>query len=127
MQTAVGKAMSWGAARRCAGWRGKPRRVDVVALNGVLIDQFIAGADGSPPTELILDIDASDIPLHGDQELEEFNAYYDTIATCRFTSFAAKPCSPVSCGTAVLMAPSMPAAVIKLLVTRLRQVWPKVR
>lgn len=30
-----------------------------------------------PPRELILDVDASDVPLHGDQELTQFHGYYD--------------------------------------------------
>ena len=41
-----------------------------------MISQFI-GAQTVAPKELILDIDASDIPLHGEQEKAEFNAYYD--------------------------------------------------
>ena len=42
----------------------------------VLLDQFIASHQ-TPPEELVLDIDASDVPLHGQQELSQFHAYYD--------------------------------------------------
>jgi hypothetical protein len=41
----------------------------------VLIDQFIA-SHKTPPEELVLDIDASDVPLHGTQEHSEFHAYH---------------------------------------------------
>jgi len=40
------------------------------------VDQFVASHSSAPGT-LVLDIDASDIPLHGDQEHKEFHAYYD--------------------------------------------------
>ncbi len=49
----------------------------MVALNKVLLEQFIASQE-TIPNELILDIDASDIPLHGDQEGKQFHAYYDS-------------------------------------------------
>jgi hypothetical protein len=39
----------------------------------VLIDQFIA-SHSAAPEELVLDIDASDVPLHGQQELSQFHA-----------------------------------------------------
>jgi hypothetical protein len=46
-------------------------RTDVMALNRVLIEQFIA-AHQDAPTEWVLDADASDFPLHGDQERAQF-------------------------------------------------------
>lgn len=51
-------------------------RADRVALNRVLLERFIA-AHATPPAELVLDINASDIPLHEEQEQAEFQAYYD--------------------------------------------------
>jgi len=53
------------------------RRSDVVALNQVLVDQFIAAQGQQAPTERVLDVDASDITLHGQQEQREFHGYYD--------------------------------------------------
>jgi len=37
---------------------------------------FIASHEGAP-SGLVLDIDASDIELHGNQERREFHGYYD--------------------------------------------------
>ncbi|MEW5968034.1 MAG: transposase, partial [Pseudomonadota bacterium] len=42
--------------------------------NKVLVEQFIA-AQGRAPRELILDVDASDVPLFGGQELSQFHGY----------------------------------------------------
>lgn len=46
------------------------------ALHGVLLDQFIASR-GNAADQLILDIDATHIPLHGQQERAHFNRHYD--------------------------------------------------
>jgi len=48
-----------------------------VAFHGLLVEQFIASFDG-PPTELILDFDATDDPVHGCQEGRFFHGYYDS-------------------------------------------------
>ena len=47
-----------------------------LALHGALVEQFIA-SQPTAPTERVLDIDASDVTLHGRQELAKFHAYYD--------------------------------------------------
>ena len=80
----------------------------------------------SPPSGLVLDIDASDIPLHGQQELREFHGYYDQ--HCYLPLY-------VFCGQALLACylrrsridgAKNASALIKLLVQRLRQAWPEV-
>ena len=72
-------------------------------------------------------MDASDVPLHGEQELTQFHGYYDHY--CYLPLY-------VFCGQAMLACLLRPsridgakhaAALIKLLVTRLRQTWPEVR
>jgi hypothetical protein len=109
MQTAVGRdeAQAW-------------------ALHEVLAAQFIASHD-NPPAELVLDIDASDVPLHGAQELGALHAYHDHHCYLPLYLF---------CGQAMLACVLRPSkidgarhavAVIKLLVTRLHRAWPDTR
>jgi hypothetical protein len=43
----------------------RAKQADVLVLNRVLIEQFIA-SHALAPEELVLDIDTSEIPLHGD-------------------------------------------------------------
>lgn len=126
MQTAVGTNEALGSSPTLCRMERRASRADVVALNRVLIEQFIA-SHAAPPSELILDIDASDIPLHGDQEGKEFHAYYDHY--CYLPLY-------VYCGRAMLACvlrrsridgAKHAAAVIKLLATRLREAWPHVR
>ncbi len=47
-----------------------------VALHHVLLDQLVK-AHPRPPRRLILDFDATDTPLHGEQEGRFFHGYYD--------------------------------------------------
>ena len=126
MQTAVGRTEELGSSPTLCRLEQRATRSDVIALNLVLIEQFIASQQ-TTPDELILDIDASDIPLHGDQEGKQFHAYYDSY--CYLPLY-------VFCGKAMLACVLRPsridgakhaAAVIKLIVTRLRQTWPRVR
>lgn len=126
LQTAVGKDTELASSPTFSRLETRATRADCLALNRVLVEQFIA-TQATPPGELILDIDASDVPLHGEQELSEFHGYYDHY--CYLPLY-------VFCGQhmlACLLRPSRidgarhAAAVIKLLVTRLRQAWPKAR
>lgn len=126
MQTAVGKVEELASSPTFSRLETRATRADVMALNRVLIEQFIA-AQGKAPRELILDVDASDVPLHGEQEQSQFHGYYDHY--CYLPLY-------VFCGQAMLACVLRPsridgakhaAAVIRLIVGRLRQAWPRVR
>jgi hypothetical protein len=95
-------------------------------LHQVLVEQFIASFK-TAPTELVLDFDATDNPLYGQQEGRFFHGYYDSY--CYLPLY-------VFCGQQLLCAYLRPsridgakhaAAILKLLVKRLRQQWPGVR
>src|SRR5215831_122975 len=47
-----------------------------VAIKRLLVDLFLEAHDAAP-NEIILDLDATDDPVHGDQEGRFFHAYYD--------------------------------------------------
>src|SRR5262249_34861871 len=91
-----------------------------------LVEAFIASF-AQPPEHLVLDFDASDVPIHGHQEGRFFHGYYDH--HCFLPLY-------VFCGAQLLAAYLRPAgraasrhawAVLKLLSERLRQAWPDVR
>ncbi|MEO5698831.1 MAG: IS1380 family transposase [Burkholderiaceae bacterium] len=126
MQTAVGRDMPLASAPTFSRLENRATRSQAWALHEVLAAQFIASHPAAP-AELVLDIDASDVPLHGAQELSQFHAYYDH--HCYLPLY-------VFCGQAMLACYLRPskidgarhaAAVIKLLITRLRQAWPNTR
>ena len=126
MQTAVGTGEALGSSPTLCRMERRANRADVVALNRVLVDQFIA-AHPRVPKELILDIDASDIPLHGDQERSEFHAYYDHYCYLPLYVFCGKAMLACVLRNSRIDGAKHAAAVIRLLVTRLRQAWPTVR
>jgi len=126
MQTAVGRVNALASAPTLSRLETGATKAQAAALHGVLVEQFIA-SHKTAPTELVLDIDASDVPLHGNQEGAEFHAYYDH--HCYLPLY-------VFCGQAMLACvlrrsridgAKNAAAVIKLLVQRLRQAWPESR
>ena len=126
LQTAVGRAEPLASAPTLCRLENAATAQQVWALHGVLSEQFIASHKVAP-AELVLDIDASDVPLRGAQEQREFHACYD--AHCHLPLY-------VFCGQALLAcylrrsridAAKNAAALIMLLVQRLRRQWPAVR
>src|SRR6202050_4317405 len=49
---------------------------DPAAIEGLFVDLFLE-AHARPPRQIVLDIDATDDPLHGHQEGRFFHGYYD--------------------------------------------------
>ena len=126
MQTAVGVDHVVASAPTLCRLEKWADRATAWRLHEVLVDQFIASFK-SAPEELVLDFDATDNPLHGQQEGRFFHGYYDCY--CYLPLY-------VFCGQQLLCAYLRPsridgakhaAGILKLLVTRLRQNWPQVR
>lgn len=126
MQTAVGRDRPLASSPTLSRLETGATRADAWALHQVLVEHFIASFP-SAPKELILDVDASDIPLHGEQELKQFHAYYDHHCYLPLYVFCGQ--SMLAC----LLRPSRidgakhAAAVLRLLVKQLRQAWPDVK
>ncbi|MDO8931120.1 MAG: transposase [Rhodocyclaceae bacterium] len=76
MQTAVGKVDDLASSPTFSRLETRATRADAMAMNRVLVEQFIA-AQSKASQELVLDADASDVPLHGEQEQTQFHGYYD--------------------------------------------------
>ena len=58
-----------------ASSRYKKVVADPMAMDALLVDLFVEAYD-EPPQEIILDVDATDDPLHGHQEGRFFHGYY---------------------------------------------------
>lgn len=148
---AVGRADILGHDRRQAVDRGKPLAgkstlnrlelsaetatrnkryhkivVDPAKLDALLINEFIREHERAP-SELWLDLDTTNIDLHGEQEGKHFSAYYD--AYCYTPLY-------VMCGDFPLLARIRSASIgptkdvvehLRPVVERLREQWPDVR
>jgi hypothetical protein len=55
--------------------RYKEIALDEAAVDRLLVDLFLQ-ADREPPQEIVLDLDATDDPVHGNQEGRFFHGYY---------------------------------------------------
>jgi hypothetical protein len=58
-----------------AGSRYKKIVADAAAIDALLVEVFLEAYE-APPEEIILDVDATDDPLHGNQEGRFFHGYY---------------------------------------------------
>jgi hypothetical protein len=126
LQTAVGRVDDLASAPTLSRLETGSTKAQAAALHGVLLDQFI-GSHTRRPKELVLDIDATHVPLHGAQEKAHFHRYYDNY--CYLPLY-------VFCGQDVLACVLRPSsrdpasvlsALIKLISRRLRQAWPRIR
>ena len=97
-----------------------------VAIGKLLVELFLE-AHEKAPSEIILDLDATDDPVHGNQEGRFFNGYYDCYCYLPLYIF---------CGRHLLAARLRPAnhgaaaGVVKevaRIVRHIRQRWPKTR
>jgi hypothetical protein len=99
---------------------------DPSAIESLFVTLFLE-AHETPPEEIILDIDATDDPLHGHQEGRFFHGYYDCY--CYLPLY-------VFCGRHLLAAKLRPANIdaaagaveqIARIVTQIRARWPHTR
>lgn len=126
MQTALGRDTPAASSPTLCRFENRADRATAIAAHRIIVDQFIDSFE-TAPTELILDFDATDDVVHGNQEGRHFSAFYNNY--CFLPLF-------VFCGEQMLAAYLRPAskdaalhaaAILKLLTNRLRQTWPNVR
>jgi Transposase DDE domain group 1 len=95
-------------------------------LHEVLVDQFIASFKNAPE-ELVLDFDATDNPLYGQQEGRFFHGYYDSYCYLPLYVFCGQQLLCAYLRESRIDGAKHAAPILKLLVARLRQKWPQVR
>jgi hypothetical protein len=71
--------------------------IDEAAMERLFPDFYLV-AHKTPPERIILDLDATDVPLHDAQEAVSSTATIAATATCRSTSSLAATCWSPSCG-----------------------------
>jgi hypothetical protein len=111
--------------------RPEPPRYHKIAHDPAKIERLFVSlfleAHRRPPREIILDLDATDDPVHGEQEGRFFRGYYDHY--CYLPLY-------VFCGRHLLAAKLRPGNVdaaagvveeVARIVAQIRQCWPKVR
>ena len=109
-----------------AGDRYKKIAADIRATHNFLVDAFLVQHDSSPQ-RIVLDLDATDDPVHGDQFGKFFHGYYKSY--CFLPLYVFCKDHPL---LALLRPSDIDAAAgavkhLDRIVRRIREVWPKVQ
>jgi hypothetical protein len=99
---------------------------DREALQEVFVDVFL-DAHGKAPREIVLDLDATDDPLHGHQEGRFFHGYYDCYCYLPLYVFCGRHLLAGKLRRANIDAAMGAKDEVARLVARIRRRWPKVR
>jgi hypothetical protein len=126
MQTAVGRAEPLGSAPTLSRLETGATPEHAAALHEVLMQQFIA-SHAKAPRELVLDVDATHVPLHGAQERGHFHAYYDNYCYLPLYVFAGQDMLACVLRPSDRDPASVVSALIKRLLVPLRRAWPKTK
>lgn len=126
LQTAVGREQPLGSATTLSRLETGATPEHAAALHEVLMPQFLASHDKAPK-ELVLDVDATHVPLHGEQERGHFHAYYDNDCYLPLYVFAGQDMLACVLRPSDRDPASVVSALIKRLLVPLRRVWPKTK
>jgi hypothetical protein len=96
------------------------------AIDRLLVDLFIE-SHAKPPVEIVLDLDATDIPLYGHQPERFFHGYYDSYCYLPLYIFAADQLLCARLRPANQDAASGSLEEVSRIVAQLRQRWPEVK
>jgi hypothetical protein len=117
--------LEWGALETAEEDRYRRIAVDPEAVDRFFVDLFL-DSYASPPEEIVLDLDATDVPLHGTQEGRFFHGYYGCYCYLPLYIF---------CGDHLLCARLRPSGIgasegsveeLERIVEQIRAAWPEV-
>jgi Transposase DDE domain group 1 len=111
-----------------AGEPGRYHRVghDADAVEALFVDLFL-DAHRSPPRQIVLDLDATDVPLHGHQEGRFFHGYYDAYCYLPLYIFCGRHLLAAKLRRSNIDASAGAVEEVERIVRRIRARWPRVR
>ena len=96
------------------------------AIDRLLVDLYIE-SHNAPPREIVLDLDATDIPLYGHQPERFFHGYYDSYCYLPLYIFVGDQLLCARLRPANRDAEAGSVEEVKRIVAELRQHWPEVK
>lgn len=117
--------LEWGLAAEAATDRYRRVAVDVDAVDRFFVDVFVDSRD-EPPTDIVLDVDATDDPLHGHQEGRFFHGYYDCYCYLPLYIFCGKQVLCARLRRSNIDGAAGSVEEIERIVAQLREHWPEV-
>jgi hypothetical protein len=111
--------------------RAAPTRYHKIAHNAAEIEQSFVDlfeeSHRKPPKEIILDLDATDDPIHGHQEGRFFHGYYDGYCYLPLYIFCGDQLLAAKLRVSNIDAAAGAAEEVRRIVAQLRTSWPKTR
>ena len=126
LQVAVGKLETLASSSTLGRLERKASRAMALSIHKNMVETFIASFS-KPPEELILDFDATDAEIHGEQIGRFFHGYYGHYCFLPLYVFCNGQVLVSYLRTSNRDAARHAGAILKLLTARLRQAWPHVR
>lgn len=99
---------------------------DEAAIEALLVDLFVE-AHRRAPRQIVLDLDATDDPLHGDQEGRFFHGFYDCYCYLPLYIFCGDHLLAAKLRRADIDASAGAVEEVARIVAQIRRRWPKVR
>jgi hypothetical protein len=99
---------------------------DPAAVEGLFVDLFLDAHD-KPPARITLDLDATDDPIHGNQEGRFFHGYYDGYCYLPLYIFCGDHLLAAKLRRANIDASAGAMEEIARIVGRIRAAWPRVK
>ncbi len=99
---------------------------DSDAIEGLFVDLFLEAHDKAP-REIVLDLDATDDPLHGSQEGRFFHGYYGCYCYLPLYIFCGRHLLSARLRRSNIDAARGSAEEVERIVTQVRKTWPNVR
>ncbi len=110
--------------------QGEPGRYHKIGHDGAAIEQLFVDlflkAHDKPPREIVIDLDATDDPLHGHQEGRFFHGYYDCYCYLPLYIFCGRHLLAAKLRRSNIDASAGAVEEVERIVSQIRAQWPRV-
>src|SRR4051794_19767508 len=100
---------------------------DAAAIEAVFVDLFLDAFRAKPPRDIILDLDATDDPIHGHQEGRFFHGYYDCYCYLPLYIFCGRHLLAAKLRRANIDASAGAVEEVARIVHQIRARWPRIK
>jgi len=107
-----------------APWRYHKIEHDAAAIERLFVEVCLAAHKKAPPV-MVLDLDATDVPLHGHQEERFFHGYYDCYCYLPLFVFSGRHLLAAKLRPSNIDAAAGSLEVVQRIVAQVRERWPE--
>jgi len=100
---------------------------DAAAIEAVFVDLFVDAFGAKPPRDIILDLDATDNPIHGHQEGRFFHGYYDCHCYLPLYIFCGRHLLAAKLRRSNIDASAGAVEEVARIVRQIRARWPRIK